>query len=77
MKMNEGQERFYQFMLERVQEDRQEEVKEMLAESFAKQADGTFDAAYMTAFVPKIMAMVKPEDVEEVQNVMQGFAKNM
>ena len=41
--MNAFQEKFYHFILDRVQTDKVEDVKELLAESFAKQSEGTLD----------------------------------
>ena len=40
--MNARQEQFFNFMVERVQDDKKEEIKALLAESFTKQDDGTF-----------------------------------
>ena len=74
---NPGQAQFYNFILERVDEDKQEEVKSLLEESFAKQTDGTFDKEYITQFTPKILDMIKPEYMAEVKNVMEGFALNL
>ena len=75
--MNKGQEQFSGFILERVKEDKVEEAKALLAESFKKQSEGTFSQAYIMEFIPKMLAMLKPEKVEEVQAVMQQFAANL
>lgn len=75
--MDHGQEQFYNFILERVQEGKQDDAKALLSESFAKQADGSFNAEYMENFIPRMMAILKPECMEEVQNIMQGFSQNM
>ncbi len=48
--MNAFQEKFYHFILDRVQTDKVEDVKELLAESFAKQSEGTFDVAYLLSY---------------------------
>ncbi|MBK1813532.1 hypothetical protein JHL18_23220 [Clostridium sp. YIM B02505] len=69
--MNEGQERFLGYILERVQE-----AKALLADNFKKQAEGTFTAEDAQQFAIKIITFLKPEKVEEVQAVMKQFAQN-
>ncbi len=78
--MNPGQEKFFNFIMERVQKGKQAEAKKLLEESFAKQANGTFSAEYLKGFAPKMAALLKPESVEEVKGIMaqfgHGFAKH-
>lgn len=73
--MNAFQEKFYLFILDRVQADKVEDVKELLAESFAKQSEGTFDVAYLLTFKDKIVPMLKEADKEEVLKIMEEFGK--
>ena len=73
--MNAFQEKFYHFILDRVQADKVEEVKELSAESFAKQSEGTFDVAYLLTFKDKIVPMLKEADKEEVLKIMEEFGK--
>ena len=73
--MNAFQEKFYHFILDRVQADKVEEVKELLAESFAKQSEGTFDVAYLLTFKDKIVPMLKEADKEELLKIMEEFGK--
>lgn len=71
--MNQGQEQFFHFILERVQDDKQDEAKALLAESFSKQADGTFNSEYAASFIPRMVAILKPESIEEVKGIMTQF----
>jgi hypothetical protein len=71
--MNEGQKKFFDFILERIQSGKEEEAKALLEEGFVKQADGTFTPEYMQNIIPKYLAMLKPENVDEVKNVMMNF----
>ncbi|WP_248624133.1 hypothetical protein [Enterococcus cecorum] len=73
--MNAFQEKFYHFILDRVQADKVEDMKELLAESFAKQSEGTFDVAYLLTFKDKIVPMLKEADKEEVLKIMEEFGK--
>ncbi|MDB1922118.1 hypothetical protein PMY56_10245 [Clostridium tertium] len=75
--MNQGQEKFLGFILERVQEGKVDEAKSLLAESFKKQSEGTFSHEYIIEFIPKMIALLKPEKVEEVKAIMQQFAQNL
>ncbi|MDP4146870.1 MAG: hypothetical protein Q8936_20760 [Bacillota bacterium] len=75
--MNQGQEKFLGYILERVQEDKVEEAKALLADNFRKQAEGTFTMEDVSQFIPKMISLLKPEKVEEVQAVMKQFAQNI
>nr|WP_307991524.1 hypothetical protein [uncultured Niameybacter sp.] len=70
--MNQGQEKFFNFILERVSQENQEKAKELLAESFGKQADGTFNQEYMMSFIPRMLQLIKPEFLEEVKGIMMN-----
>lgn len=50
-------------------------MKELLAESFAKQSEGAFDVAYLLTFKDKIVPMLKEADKEEVLKIMEEFGK--
>jgi len=59
--MNEGQEKFCRFILDRVTPARADEAKALLAENFRRQDEGTFTADYLPQAVAALMAVVKPE----------------
>ncbi|WP_315115659.1 hypothetical protein [Clostridium intestinale] len=75
--MNPGQEKFYEFILERVQEDKVENAKALLSDSFKKQEEGTFTQEEVVVFIPKMISLLKPEKVEEVKNIMKQFSQNI
>lgn len=66
--MNQNQEMFYNFFMERVMDDKKEEAKAILMDNFAAQDRGEFTKEYMEAQMPKLMAMVKPECMQELMN---------
>ena len=74
--MNPGQEKFFNFILERVQEDKVDEAKALLKDNFEKQATGIFSSADIIAFAPKIISLLKADKVEEVKAIMTQFASN-
>ena len=73
--MNQGQNQFFNFILERVNDEDVDKAKELLEESFSKQADGTFDLEYINEFNKKLTPLVKPQHKEEVENILKGFAQ--
>jgi len=75
--MNKGQEMFYNFFMDRVMDDKKEEAKSLLEESFARQAAGTFDMTFFQEIMPKFYAIVKPEALEEVKEAMEHFASTL
>ncbi len=70
--MNNGQERFFNFIMERVSSENQGKAKELLNESFAKQNDGSFNKEYMMSFIPRMLELIKPEFIDEVKNIMSN-----
>lgn len=56
----QGQEMFLRFILQRVQEGKEEEAREILLENFKKQDEGTFSQEDIQEFIPKMIALLKP-----------------
>lgn len=71
--MNNGQQMFFNFIMDRVEVEKQNKAKELLNESFSKQADGSFNAEYLQSFIPRMMELIKDEYIEEVKNIMLNF----
>lgn len=74
--MNPGQEQFLNYIIERSETDKADEIRLYLMESFKKQAEGTYTGADAMQSIPVILGFLKPEHVEEVQGVMKQFATN-
>lgn len=70
--MNKGQEMFYNFIMQNVEDENKDRAKELLSESFKKQDDGTFNQEYMMSFIPRMLEIIKPESVEQVKNIMMN-----
>ena len=70
----QGQEMFLEFILQRVQEGKEEEAREILTENFRKQAEGTFSQEDIQAFIPKMISLIKPEKLDEIKAVVQRFS---
>lgn len=70
--MNQGQEKFYDFIMQNVSDENKNRAKELLSESFKKQDEGTFTQEYMMSFIPRMMELIKPESVEQVKNIMMN-----
>lgn len=75
--MDQGQNMFYSFILERVTDDNKEAVHQLLQDSFARQAGGNFSLEYLMETQAKLLKMLKPEAVEEVKAAMAHFASQM
>ncbi|OAS14989.1 hypothetical protein [Paenibacillus oryzisoli] len=71
-----GQEKFLGFILDRVQEGKEEEAKEILLLNFKKQEEGTFSQEDIMQFVPKMISLLKPEKLGEIQEVVKQFSGN-
>lgn len=75
--MNQGQEMFYNFFIERTKDDKKEEAKKLLVEGFARQEAGTFNKEYLQEIMPQYFALIKPEAVEELKQAMEHFASRL
>lgn len=75
--MNQGQEQFQSFILERIQEERKEDATALLNECFKKQDEGTFTRQDITQFIPKLIPLLHPDKVEEVHEVIKNFAHRL
>ncbi|KLV26698.1 hypothetical protein CHH55_12425 [Niallia circulans] len=70
----QGQEKFLAFILQRVQEGKEEEAKAILMDNFRKQDEGTFSQNDIEQFLPKMISLIKPERLEEIQAVVKQFS---
>ncbi|CEG26297.1 hypothetical protein [Bacillus sp. B-jedd] len=70
----QGQEMFLNFILQRVQEGKEEEARAILLENFRKQDEGTFSQEDILEFVPKMISLIKPERLGEIQAVVKQFS---
>lgn len=75
--MNQGQEMFYKFFMERTKEDKKEEAKALLEEGFVRQEEGTFDKAYLEEIMPKYFDLIRPDAVEELKEAMAHFSSRL
>lgn len=70
----QGQEMFLNFILQRVQEGKEDEAKEILTENFKKQDEGTFSQEDIQMFIPQMISLLKPDKLEEVKAVAKKFS---
>jgi len=70
----QGQEMFLNFILQRVQEGKENEAKEILIENFKKQQEGTFTQDDIQEFIPKMISLIKPEKLDEIIAVVKQFS---
>jgi len=75
--MDPGQEKFYDFIIERVRDEQKDAVKQLMKENFMKQANGTFTREDMVRTQETLMKALKPETMDEVKAAMAHFASGM
>ena len=75
--MNEGQLRFYNFVMERVQEDKKEDMEAILSDNFKRQQEGTFTKDYMAEIVPQMMSLLRAECIEEFKQAAQHISAQL
>lgn len=69
--MNEGQQKFYEFIMDRVKEGKEEEIKAIMNESFRRQQEGTFTKEYMAEIGPQMITLLRPECVEDFKKAAE------
>ena len=75
--MNARQEQFYKFFMEKVIEEKKEEAKKLLEETFEKQNKGNFNIQYFREVAPKYMALVKDEHKDGLNKVMEQYSSSL
>ena len=71
--MENGQKMFFDFIMERTQDGKQEEMAVALKENFKPPKDGNFDPEATKRNIEIITSMLKPEAVSEFQKMMNPF----
>lgn len=69
----QGQNRFLEFIMERVAPGSEEEAKGLLTDSFYRMDQGKLTKEYLDEFMPKLLLLLKEEYIEEVTRVMVDF----
>jgi ketol-acid reductoisomerase len=77
MNMNEGQQRFFDFVMERVRKGKEEEIKAIMGESFKRQQEGTFTKEYMAETVSKMIMLLRPECAEEFKKAAEHMSSQL
>ena len=62
------------YFTKRFQAGKEDEAKEILTENFRKQDEGTFTQEDIAQFVPKMLSLLNPDKIEEVQAIAKQFA---
>lgn len=75
--MNDKQKMFHDFFMRMVRDGREAEAGELLAAGFRRQDEGTFDAAFLQAAMPKYFELVKPECADQLKKAMSHFASQL
>ncbi|WP_048717066.1 hypothetical protein, partial [Bacillus sp. 522_BSPC] len=55
---------------------KEEEAKAILMENFRKQNEGTFSQSDIAEFIPKMITLIRPEKLEEIQAIVKQFSGN-
>jgi hypothetical protein len=71
--MGNGQNMFFDFIMERVRDDKKEEMSEFLKEAFKPPENGSFDPDAFQKSNEVIISMLKPEGAEEFRKMMNPF----
>jgi hypothetical protein len=71
--MEEGQKMFFDFVMERTQEGKEEAMAAALEENFKPPQEGSFDPDVFKRGIEGILPMLKPEAVKEFQMMINPF----
>ena len=71
--MENGQNLFFDFILERTPDDKKDEMAAFLDEAFKPPEDGSFDPEAFQKNNEIVLSMLKPEAVDEVRRMMNPF----
>ena len=65
MDLNNEQQKYYDFVMQRAKKGKEEELKAIVMEGIKKQEQGTLKE-YMDKVAPKLMFLLRPECIPEV-----------
>lgn len=71
--MTYGQKRFFDYIMKRALEQKEKDLEALLKEGFSKQAKGVFTAEYREEYASRMLALLKPEHMEEVKAIMDQY----
>lgn len=74
--MLDGQKKFYEFMLSCAKEEKVEDLKNLLEESFQRQANKTFDMNFLNSFHSQMKDIIREDKMQEVLNILSKFGKH-
>lgn len=75
--MNNGQQKFFEYMMSCIDIENQGKVQEMLKENFVKQQNNTFTSEDALSFMNRVLPLAKSEKLEELQKIMTQFISNL
>ncbi|MCL2482103.1 MAG: hypothetical protein FWF43_01535 [Propionibacteriaceae bacterium] len=64
--MNPSQQKFHDFILDRIQPGKEDQAESIMAESFRHQDDGSFSPEYMGQVQATLMSLLRPECVADL-----------
>lgn len=74
--MNSGQEQFFAYILDCVQENHVEDARNLLLENFKAQAEQNFSNEDLEKFNKTLEGMLKSEKKDEVMAILSKFGKD-
>ena len=75
--MNSGQVKFLEFMSERAQDGKADEVTKILQKSFEEQKKMPLTQETFNKLSEQLLNLVKPEAIEEIKTAMFHFKQNI
>lgn len=72
--MEQGQNQFYDFIMDKVDDENKDAAKKLLNDSFSKQSDGSFTREYLLQTQQEILKLIRSESSDEVQAAMYHYA---
>ena len=72
--MNAEQQKFYDYVMDKVMDNKREELKEVLAECFRKMGENQLSKGDIESTAEILTPLLRPKYREEVRNVMLDFA---
>lgn len=75
--MNEGQSKFYGFIMGMVKDEKKADAEEILKKCFAAQDAGTFDKIFLMNVMPDLKSCIKEDGLPKLEQAMQHFASQL
>lgn len=75
--MNEGQRKFYEFIMSIIKDDKKILGENLLKKCFSAQDAGIFNKEFLMNIIPELKSYVKESEINKLEQAISHFSSNL